>query len=64
MKTTEIRNKVKAYMEVGFTMSEAFKNIRDYAKRINVNPNSYRELSGRMREEGKLENYDAKKYLH
>jgi hypothetical protein len=29
MTTTEIRNKIKDYMEVGFTMSEAFFCLRD-----------------------------------
>jgi len=32
MNTTEIRKKVAAYIEVGFTMKEAFEGIRD-AKR-------------------------------
>lgn len=27
--TTELRNKVASYMEVGFTQSEAFANIKD-----------------------------------
>jgi len=29
MNTTEIRIKVKSYMDLGFTMSEAFFNIKD-----------------------------------
>lgn len=29
MNTTEIRKKVAAYMEIGFTMSEAFYHIKD-----------------------------------
>lgn len=32
MNTTEIRNKVAMYMELGFTMSEAFFNIKDSAR--------------------------------
>ena len=32
MNTTEIRKKVAAYMEVGFTMSEAFANIKDSSR--------------------------------
>jgi hypothetical protein len=29
MNTSEIRKKVAAYMEVGFTMAEAFEHIKD-----------------------------------
>lgn len=32
MTTTEIRTKVAAYMEVGFTMKEAFACIKDAAR--------------------------------
>lgn len=33
MKTLEIRKKVAAYMDCGFTMSEAFVNIKDAARK-------------------------------
>ena len=33
MNTLKIREKVAGYMEVGFTMSEAFANIKDAAKK-------------------------------
>lgn len=64
MTLTEIRKKVAAYMEVGFTQKEAFQYIREAARAKKVNPNSYREMNGRLIEEGKKKAYDAKKYLH
>lgn len=33
MNTTEIRKKVADYMEVGFTMNEAFANMKDAARK-------------------------------
>lgn len=63
MNTTEIRKKVAGYLEVGFTQKEAFKYIREAARAKKVNPNSYREMNGRLIEEGKKQSYDAKKYF-
>lgn len=64
MNTTEIRAKVAEYLRVGFTQKEAFQYIREAARAKKVNPNSYREMNGRLIEEGKKKAYDYKKYLH
>lgn len=66
MNTTEIRKKVSDYMEVGFTMSEAFANIKDSLReRRKKSGHKLAEVVGtKASREGLEDGYNAKKYLH
>lgn len=65
MNTQETRNKIKAYMEIGFTMKEAFFNIKDSA-RIRTKRSGHRlaEICGNgIKASGREVNYSLTKYL-
>lgn len=57
MNTTEIRKKVADYMEVGFTMSEAFANIKDAARTRSRKTNKVAEARARAEEKTGTMNY-------
>ena len=66
MNTAEIRKEVAKYMEVGFTMSEAFFNIKDSLReRRKRSGHKLAEVVGtKAQREGLEDGYNAKKYLH
>jgi hypothetical protein len=59
MNTSEIRSKIAAYMEVGFTMSEAFEAIRNSKHMTKRSGDSIAAAVNNI-----VPNYDIRKYLH
>lgn len=65
MNTLEIRTKVAAYMEVGFTMSEAFKMLKESAFQAKFAPkkvNKVAEAMGRVAEKRGEYGWSGKEY--
>lgn len=64
MNTTEIRKKVNGYMEVGFTMSEAFKYIKESARGTSRKTNKVAEARAAAEERNGTTRYgwDGKSY--
>jgi len=50
MNTLEIRTKVANYIQAGFTMSEAFKNMKEAKRGSSRKPNMVAEARGRAAE--------------
>ena len=50
MNTTAIRNKVKSQMEVGFTMQEAFQNVRENMRTAGTKTNKVAEARAKAQE--------------
>ena len=59
MNTTEIRNKVKSQMEVGFTMSEAFENLKEAKRTSGRKVNKVAEARARAEEANGTTQYGA-----
>jgi hypothetical protein len=57
MSTTTIRNKVQAYMEVGFTMTEAFRNIKDAQREVGRKTNKVAEARAKAEEKNGTTQY-------
>lgn len=64
MNTTEIRKKVSDYMEVGFTMAEAFEAIKDAARTRSRKTNQVAEAKAASEERNGTAKYgwDGKSY--
>lgn len=63
MTITEIRKKVADYMEVGFTMKEAFVNMKDAARKSRKTTKTADAIAASQERAGTLEyGYSGKEY--
>ena len=62
MKTTETRELVKQYMEIGFTMKESFDAIRSARTKTNRKNSIVAESRAKAVEEGRREEFNLNEY--